>query len=242
MNNYQERREFLESKIRQTQAQIEIISKKDRPDWEKLSVLESQLRFRLSNQKGKLQFIRPNFPEDIAYREKQISEFSHNAKKILSDFKLLLFHGTPIYNTPKIIQSGQIVSGKDLWGFATSGDPAGQFSVTTKDNIRDTVLGHSDLNAFIGFLPAGVIFAFYAKDETEYQMAQKEGRVHNINFKENPKRIHSLITTPENIKRVQEWLNKNDFDFPVCDYNGFIIRAQRIFTKPQILNHQKTID
>ena len=63
---------------------------------------------------GKLEFIRPNTCEDISYRERQISEFSHRVKKILSDSELLVFHGTPIYNTPKIIQSGQIISGTDL--------------------------------------------------------------------------------------------------------------------------------
>lgn len=241
MNSYQERQEFLKSRIRQTRTQIEIVSKTDRPDREELSALEAQLRFHLSNQIGKLQFIRPNSLEDIAYREKQISEFSHKTERILPDFELLVFHGTPIYNAQKIIQSGQILSGKDLWGFATSGDPAGQFSVTTKDNIRNTILGHSDLSAFIVFLPAGVIFTIYAKDKQEYQMAQKEGHISNINFKEDPKRIHSLITTPENLKRVREWLDQNSFDYPVRDYDGFIIRAQRKFTKPQILNHQKTI-
>ena len=199
------------------------------------------MRFRLSNQTGKLQFIRYNLSEDIAYRERQISEFSHRVKKILSASEQLVFHGTPIYNAPKIIQSGCIVSGKDLWGFSTSGDPSGQFSVTTKDNIRDTVLGHSDLNAFIGFLPAGVIFVIQAQNAQEYQMAQKKGRIFNVNLKENSHRIHSLITTPENEKRVQGWLNQTGYTYPVYDYDKFIARIQRRFERPQNLPHQKTI-
>lgn len=236
MNKFQEKYEFLKLKIQQTESQIKTVLGSGTSD-----LLLPELKFRLSNQMGKLQFIRPNFAEDISYRERQISEFSHRIKKILPNSDLLVFHGTPIYNAQKIIQSGKIVSGKDLWGFSTSGDPSGQFSTTTKDNIRDTVLGHSDLNAFIGFLPAGVIFVIHPQNKQEYQMTQKKGRTFNINFRENPQRIHSLITTPENLDRIQDWLKQNGHSYPVFDYDKFIVCIQKRFSRPQILSHQKTI-
>jgi len=237
MTRYQEKRKFLELKIKQTQNHIKAMMRDRNCNREELL----ELQFRLSNQKGKLQFIRPNTSRDISYREKQISRFAQSIQNILPASKHLVFHGTPIYNAVKIIQSGQIISGRDLWGFATSGDPAGQFSVTTKSNIRDTILGHSDLNAFIGFLPAGVIFVIHAKDEQEYTMAQRKGHIFNINFYNNPQRIHSLITTPENIDRVRMWLKQNQYRYPVFDYNDFITSTQKENMPSKISLTQKTI-
>ena len=49
MTTLQEKAEFLKSKIRQTQAEIDIISQNNRHDKDELSNLELQLRFRLSN-------------------------------------------------------------------------------------------------------------------------------------------------------------------------------------------------
>lgn len=236
MNKFQEKCEFLKLKIQQTESQIKTVLENITSD-----LLLSELKFRLSNQKGKLEFIRPNTPEDIHYREKQIHEFSQKINKASPNQNMIVFHGTPIYNAKKIIQTGKIVSGKDLWGFSTSGDPAGQFSVTTKDNIRDTILGHSDLNAFIGFLPAGVIFVINSQSEQEYQMAKIKGRIFNVNFKENPERIHSLITTPENITLVQNWLKQNNYSYPVCDYDSFIVHIPKKLSYFPVSCHQKNI-
>ena len=238
MNQYQKKREFLESKIKNTRNQIRALL--ENPHSNRNSLLE--LQFRLANQTGKLAFIRPNSPEDISYREEQIYNFSKNVETILPESEQLIFHATPIYNAEKIIKSGRIISGRDLWGFATSGDPKGKFSVTTKEQLRTSVLGHSDLNAFIGFLPAGVIFVLKAQNDTEYQMAKDDAYMKNVDFKQNPAHLYGLITTPENLSRVKNWLNQQNYQFPVYDYKGFIKHiASKTAQKTKLSQIQKQI-
>ena len=238
MNQYQEKREFLEYKIKNTRNQIRSLL--ENPHSDRNALLE--LQFRLANQTGKLAFIRPNSAEDISYREEQLYNFAKKIETILPESEQLIFHATPIYNAEKIIKSGRIISGRDLWGFATSGDPKGKFSVTTKEQLRTSVLGHSDLNAFIGFLPAGVIFVLKAQNDAEYQMAKDDAYMKNVNFKQNPAHLYGLITTPENQSRVKDWLNHQSYQFPVYDYKGFIKHiASKTAQKTKLLQIQKQI-
>ena len=45
----------------------------------------------------------------------------------------------------------------------------------------------------------------------------------NVSFKENPERLYSIITTPENIERVTEWAEKANIDLSkIHDFDGFI--------------------
>ena len=238
MNQYQKKCEFLESKIKNTRNQIRALL--ENPHSDRKSLLE--LQFRLANQTGKLAFIRPNSAEDISYREEQLYNFTKKIKTILPDSEGLIFHASPIYNAEKIIKSGRIMSGRDLWGFATSGDPKGKFSITTKEQLRTSVLGHSDLNAFIGFLPAGVIFVLKAQNDAEYQMAKDDAYMKNVNFKQNPAHLYGLITTPENQSRVKDWLNHQSYQFPVYDYKGFIKHiASKTAQKTKLSQIQKQI-
>ena len=212
----------------------------ENPHSDRNSLLE--LQFRLANQTGKLAFIRPNSAEDISYREEQLYNFTKKIKTILPDSEGLIFHASPIYNAEKIIKSGRIMSGRDLWGFATSGDPKGKFSITTKEQLRTSVLGHADLNAFIGFLPAGVIFVLKAQNDAEYQMAKDDAYMKNVNFKQNPAHLYGLITTPENQSRVKDWLNHQSYQFPVYDYKGFIKHiASKTAQKTKLSQIQKQI-
>ncbi len=237
--NYLEKASLLKEKIKKNKEDIQKILQSYTSDKrEKLLFLQ----YLISIQTGRVKFLRPNDTRDIIDRERQISEFSKKIFEVIPDSKHLVFHGTPIYNTEKILKSGRIVSGRDLWGIKTSGDPLGQFSVTTKENIQNTVIGHSDLGAYTEFLPAGTIFVLYPKDEEEYKMAQKKGYLHNIDFKRNPNRIHSLVTTSENLDRINNWLKKYKLNYHVYDYDAFIDYWQKQTINPQALKKQKTID
>ena len=45
----------------------------------------------------------------------------------------------------------------------------------------------------------------------------------NVSFKENPERLYAIITTPENIERVTEWVENANMDVSkIHDFEGFI--------------------
>lgn len=89
-------------------------------------------RYALEQINDELQFIRPANIEDIEYRTRQYKEFSEIIEEFLPDDLPLRFHGCPIYNAKKIIESGEISASSDRVGFNTSYDVTGQISVTTK--------------------------------------------------------------------------------------------------------------
>lgn len=47
--------------------------------------------------------------------------------------------------------------------------------------------------------------------------------MNSVNFRENPDRLYGIITTPENIEKVQEWGEQNgiNLDGKIYDYDGF---------------------
>jgi hypothetical protein len=219
MQTIKEKKFLLEKKAEYLREKIQQILKNYSPELRR-EMLETQ--FHLTNIRGKLKFLRKNTQADMDYRDEQMHTFTKKLEKTLPDSEGLIFHASPIYNAEKIIKSGRIISGRDLWGFATSGDPKGKFSATTKEQLETSVLGHSDLNAFIGFLPAGVIFVLKAQNDAEYQMAKDDAYMKNVNFKQNPAHLYGLISTPENLPRLKIWMNEQNHPQPIYDYNGFI--------------------
>ncbi len=219
MNQYQEKRLCLESKAEHLREKIQQILKNYSPELRR-EMLETQ--FCLINVRGKLKFLRRNTQSDIDYRDEQIHTFTKKLGKILPDSERLIFHASPIYNAEKIIKSGRIISGKDLWTISTSGDPKGKFSATTKDQLETCVLGYAGLNSYVGFLPAGVIFVLKAQNDSEYQMAKDDSYMKNVNFKQNPAHLYGLISTPENLPRLKNWMDEQKHPQPIYDYNSFI--------------------
>ena len=53
-------------------------------------------------------------------------------------------------------------------------------------------------------------------------MAKDDAYMANVNFKQNPAHLYGLISTPENLPRLKNWMNEQNHPQPVYDYNGFI--------------------
>jgi phenylpyruvate tautomerase PptA (4-oxalocrotonate tautomerase family) len=178
---------------------------------------------------NKLEFLRPSTNEDMEYRLKQYNEFSKQVKLEVPDNLHLCFHGCPIYAARNIIKDGEISSSVDRVGIETSYDTSDQVSVTTKNTIETTVQSYTGLAGDYNF-PAGCIFAILPKDENEIKTSEKNMLISNVSFKENPERLYSIITTPENIESVTKWAEKANIDLSkIHDFEGFIqeIRKQK---------------
>ena len=50
--------------------------------------------------------------------------------------------------------------------------------------------------------PSGCLFVIVAKNKDEYDNLSSGWMIDNVDFKENPKRLVAIITTPENIEKV----------------------------------------
>lgn len=171
---------------------------------------------------NQLEFLRPSSQEDIDYRLKQYSEFSKQVKSEVPDDLHLCFHGCPIYAAKHIIEDGEISSLVDRIGSETSYDVSDQVSVTTKNTIETTVQGYTGLTGNYN-LPAGCIFVILPKDDNEIQTSETSMLIGNVSFKENPERLYSIITTPENIEKVTEWAEKASIDLSkIHNFEGFI--------------------
>lgn len=171
---------------------------------------------------NQLEFLRPSSQEDMNYRLKQYNEFSKQVKSEVPDDLHLCFHGCPIYAAKQIIKDGEISSSVDRIGSETSYDVSDQVSVTTKNTIETTVQGYTGLTGNYN-LPAGCIFVILPKDESEIKSSETSMLIGNVSFKENPERLYSIITTPENIERVTEWAEKANIDLSkIHDFEGFI--------------------
>lgn len=172
-----------------------------------------------------LRFFRPTDKQDIDYRESIFNTFPEWVKENISDETHLVFHGTTLANAERILNSGRITSGKDRWTIHTSGDNAGEFSISTKDFLEISMHHHMDLietyREYEPFVPAGCLFVLKI-NPSEYSLAKDQQRIHNLNFKKNPKQLYAVITTPENISRVKWWMQKNNFSpSKVIDFKGF---------------------
>ena len=158
----------------------------------------------------KLKYLRPYTSEDITYREKVLTYFPDWAAEHISDDMRLVFHGTTLANTERILNSGRIISGKDRWTIRTSGDERGQISVSTNNSLLIPLVGHMDLVAQSGCLPAGTLFVLQVS-ESEYQQAKDDYHIPNVSFRKDPQKLYAIVTTPENVDRVKWWAQKNNF-------------------------------
>lgn len=191
----------------------------------RLEIAEKTIRSRkyaLEQIDNQLEFLRPSSQEDIDYRLKQYDEFSKQIKVEVPDDLHLCFHGCPIYAAKHIIEDGKISSSVDRIGSETSYDVSDQVSVTTKNTIETTVQGYTGLTGNYN-LPAGCIFVILPKDESEIKTSETSMLIGNVSFKENPERLYSIITTPENIEKVSEWAEKANIDLSkIHNFEDFI--------------------
>ncbi len=173
----------------------------------------------LAQVEDQLEFLRPSNERDMEYRLRQYDEFSKKIKDLVPEDLPLRFHGCPIYTAKHIIESGEISSSVDRLGVETSYDTEGQISVTTKDTLDTTIHGYTHLSE--NFLPAGCVFVLLPKDELDAK-AGDSMLMGNVNFKQEPNRLYGIITTPENIGKVSQWVKVSGIDLSkIHDFDEF---------------------
>lgn len=169
-------------------------------------------------------FCRPEISEDIKYRKIQRLKYEDELKKVLPSECNFCFHGTTIWNTKSILESGEITARIDRDG---EGDDVlntpGKIYVSTLNNIWFTVKYHADLGNYK--YPAGCIFVITPQNAEEFKSARQSNLIENVDFKKQPERLKCIITTPENMDRVKEWIKSSNLKLNpniVVDYNESI--------------------
>ncbi|MBQ8615322.1 MAG: hypothetical protein IJ415_02010 [Clostridia bacterium] len=172
-------------------------------------------------------FLRSINKEDVKYRKIKRMTFEKELKMVLGDECLFCFHGTPIWNAQKILQSGNISAEIDRFGAGEDIlNMPGQISVSTINNLWFTVQHHADLLNFK--YPAGCIFVILPKNEEEIKSSREKNIIANVDFKQNPERLKAIITTPENVEKVKFWIKEYGLNVKtniVVDYDEFISKS-----------------
>ena len=190
----------------------------------KLGLNPQRWSYEIQTLQENVPFIRPNSQEDINYREGWADAFPTMIKQVTKEGDDLRFHGTSIAKTQKIIESGGIFSSVDINnGYRASFDLSGEISASTIDTVAVSLNGwFTDIAAHRRGLPCGSLFVL--KPRTDKDIALKErDAMESVNFREHPEQLYGIISTPENMIRIQEWLAKAGYD-PALAYtfDGFI--------------------
>lgn len=157
-------------------------------------------------------FYRPNTEEDIAHRKRIMTEFPEQLKNALSPNLDLRFHATSIYSAEQIIESKTITSIPDRYdGYFRNAHGFGVISVSGRDSILRIIKQFSGLDAYKECLPAGCIFALFPKDKEDAKKINC-GEMGSIDFQKHPEQLFGIVTTPENIKRVKQWMEKAELN------------------------------
>ena len=195
----------------------------------------SRWKYTLEARKLELKFIRPNDKDDITYRNIQCEQFSEKLKKIISPNFDLRFHGTPIYYAEKIIKSGQISSSADRYdGYIKSTDMKGEISASSVETVGRTINFFSDMTSYQSSMPAGCIFAILPKNKEDANYGKD--LMHSVDFKKNPSQLFGIFTTPENIKRVKEWMKQSGLNHEIVYTFEEFLKAVEI--KSAIIDNQ----
>lgn len=189
----------------------------------------------------KVSFLREPIKEDIQYRYRQRREFPQKIATLSEDM-MLCFHGTDLKGAKHILSSGAISSGADRTGRATSFDPPGLISVTNKDTVDTSVSTYMNIDGNYCY-PAGCLFVVTPADKVEYAALSSSGwMIKNVDFKTQPDRLVSVVTTPENIDKVKNWAHLGGVDVSkVMDFDNFVRKYSLQNDKGLSLAVQKSI-
>lgn len=172
-----------------------------------MSGVISKERF-LSAIEEKLRLIRPSSQADIDYRTKVYRELPTMIADAVHPDLPLRFHGTTIYYTEDILYSGEISSSADRLGVETSYDTGGIISVTTPKSVVVTIEGYTNLLTDLCTIPPGCILVLLPESEVDALAGESMSMV-NVNISNNPDRLAYVLTAPENLNKVREWLKDN---------------------------------
>lgn len=185
----------------------------------------------LINVMGQKRFFRVGTDETELEKQEIRMNFCQQLRQILPKDCELCFHGCKeIYRVEEILKSGNISSTVDRFEYQTSMDTDDVVSVTTLASLDVTIGGYAGLDHSTAS-PAGAVFVLHPKDEEEIA-SSKNMVIGNVDFRENPERLVSIMTTSENQETVKNWCRENGFsDSVVCTFNEFLERANEFGTK-----------
>lgn len=195
----------LEERIAKQKVELESVDGDVHPriygvNLSKMAGLERGLRVA----QGVLEFMRPTSDEDVAYRLRVYNELPETIQASFPVSSPIRFHGSPIDRCRDIITSGGISSSVDREGISTSFDGGGYFSVSTPEMPHTTVHDYTDVLRDDCVVPTGCIFVLLPASEEDAE-AGKRQIMGNIDFSDEPNRLFGIMTSPENIPRVQNW-------------------------------------
>lgn len=139
-------------------------------------------------------------------------EFPDKLKAVLPPDFDLRFHSTSIGFTKQIIESKSISSTPFRFdGYIKNSDGIDNISASNREDISRTIHFYAGLREYQRCLPAGCVFALLPKDQADIEMSSRN-EMGRIDFSQNPQQIFGIFTTPENIKRVKEWMREAELD------------------------------
>ena len=179
-----------------------------------------------------IEFMRPVNEEDMQSRLKIFREFPNIINDIFPDGFPIVFHGTNNIGTVRqILKTGGLLTpeqrNESMTSFASAIDVTYKTNITVSCEFADA--------GYDSFMPYGAIFAFKPKDD-EIERAISTGKgtevaqgVDGVSFKDEPKRLFGIITTPENIKMVKQWCKEYSINpNKVFTHNSFIEKYKEL--------------
>ncbi len=222
MSDYEQTKKLLENNRRKAQEKIDALKldttrklleyeqKKGRPAGEDVvtnfqaSIIRQEKALQLIE--DQLAFLRPRNAADVAYRLQVYDSLAALVETNVPENIPFRFHGAPIYNAKRIIESHELSSTVDRLGIESSYDVADQLSVTTPSNMATTVQGYTSLNELNYQLPAGCIFVLLPKSAEDAASGANSMLMSSVHLDKNPEQLYAVLTSPEMFDRVKDWM------------------------------------
>ena len=148
--------------------------------------------------------------------------FSKDFSKVVSESRYLnqnvRFHGCSLTSAYEILESHGISSSADRnpYGYRTSSDFSGEFSVTKPNEIGTSVGANNHAQDYSHLrnnlsAPGGCVFMLMSEPTQEhihYQSVlglEEVTKMHNVSFDHEPNKFIGIITTQDNVDLVNEW-------------------------------------
>ena len=120
----------------------------------------------------------------------------------------LRFHATSLTNAVRIIDSKQLSSSADRYdGYNNSTDGYGRISVTEPKDLGYSVSYY--FNLVLPNVPCGAIFVLEPREGQDFPEANQ---MSSVDFRKHPDQLKAIITTDENVKILQEKMERNGFN------------------------------
>lgn len=180
-------------------------------------------KYALKERQMEMEFLRPNNPKDIEERNYWADNFYKEFLKVYPESEDLRFHGTSIYNTKAILESGGIFSSVDINdGYMASTDLSGEISASSRDSLNRTIQFFTDVGSYYRSLPGGCVFVINPRTDRDKELKRQDA-MESVNFREHPEQFYGLFTTNENLLNVKQWVEQAGLDpDKVYNYQGFL--------------------